>query len=165
MIDFLRRLSDCKTPQIIRTIFSILADQSRSLVVFDYSSDFRFFQFLLKALGERFETTNYNCYYLDPHFLEFFTVLWQGLSSCPLFRFLLFSLHRPPARQHPLDCKFFFLFSFLFFSFLINGKMQLKASSFFFFYLIRGLVFKPGLWDLSVSQNNSKFPGSHTLWD
>ena len=62
------------------------------------SSDFQLFQSPFQSFGDRSNSTHYNWYHHHSQILELFLVLWQGLSICLSFRFLLFTIEGPLER-------------------------------------------------------------------
>ena len=103
-------------------------------------SDFHLFEFPIQSFGNCSKHTNYNWYHHHPHIPQVFLVLWQGLSICLSFYFLLFSLGGVLEYQNPL-----------------NGKFSFSCK------LALCLFFKLGLGDPSVSQNLREFHASHFL--
>ena len=73
--------------------------ECRTLDNLDSSSDFQFIQSFFQAFWTvQSALIIFHC----------FLVLWQGLSICWSFRFLLFLFCSRPGLQNPLDGKFFF---------------------------------------------------------
>ena len=90
--DFPWNLSDDKSPQVYKTLLSILADLNAIiLMVLILSLIFNSFSLSSKPLGTVPSAPNTNG----------ITVLWQSLSICITFHFIVFSHSYLPQEQHP----------------------------------------------------------------
>ena len=97
-------LNDSKSPQVFRTLLSILVDLG-SQNGFDSSTDFHFFQSLLQALGDLPKELST----IDKSFSLIFllsSVLWQSLSFYLSFCPFLGTLSGPPKSQNPQNDPF-----------------------------------------------------------
>ena len=68
----------------------------------DSSSNFQLFQPTFQAFGRSFQVCQSRLSSQSLSCSMAFIVLWQGLSTCPTFRFLLFSLYSPLRRPSPV---------------------------------------------------------------
>ena len=124
-------LSDCKSPRVSRTLFSILAALSNAIVwivsprppISNPSSP------LLKLSGIFPSTPIRNGVHICLMFHSFL-VLKQGLYTCLSFHFLWFSISGPLEQQSPQFSRFsFFLSLFFFFFFFFFANYYLVWSS------------------------------------
>ena len=107
-------LSDSKSPQVFRTLLSILADLNNAEVwrlsalslISNSTSPLTKPPWIVPSAPI---TIGITATFMFHNFL----VLWQAPSTCLSFRFLLFSICGQPGRQNPLIDRFFFFF-FLF---------------------------------------------------
>ena len=148
-------LSDSKSPQVSRTLLSILADLN--VVVWMVSahspiskSSCPLTKLLRIVSSAPLTTGNYITF-----MFHCFLVFWQGLLTFIFFFFFFF---------------FFFVF-FDFYSMVCrDGQVHYSVGSLSFFlfcfvlfcFLSFGLVLWPGLGDLLVFQNHSEFCVSHS---
>ena len=103
-------LSNSKSPQVSRTLLSILADLNNGVVgkvsvllLISFSSSF-----FSKPL-ETVPSASTSISILVSFILHFFPVLWEDPSICLSFGFVLFSLCGQMEQQNPLVGKFFFV--------------------------------------------------------
>ena len=97
-------LSDKKSPQVSRTLLSILADLSNGLYSFRY---FQVLQFLYQSFGDCTKSTNHYWYNRHFHLPQFFQFPSKVKVLNPLFTF--FQFYSVIGRNNKVQVLFFFL--------------------------------------------------------
>ena len=141
-------LSDSKSPQVSRTLLSILTDLNNDICKLDgfCLSYFQVLQFLYQSFGDCIKSTNYKWYHRNFHVPQFFNSRTKSRSLfffIVYFSFTLWSVGRVKSTIRQV------LLFFCFFFFLV-GVLSL------------GLVVWPRLGDLFVSQNPREICASHS---
>ena len=102
------RLSYNKSPQVSRTLLSILANLNNTVDGLHSSSYFKVFQFLYQSFGNCVKDTNYNLYHSHFHVPQFFSIPLQGWGTYLSFHFLSILLWGQLGQQSPQFGKFSF---------------------------------------------------------
>ena len=115
-------LSDTKSPQVSRTLLSILADLNHAAVWMVstclISKTFSLFTYPFGIVSSASSTISTTVTFI---FHSFFLVLLQGLGTYLSFYFLLFSLCSLPGRQSLLFSRFLSFFYFFFLLLSLGG--------------------------------------------
>ena len=151
-------LRESKSPQISRTLLSILADLTNAVIwmVSTYlllsksSSPFANLRGLFQV---------HQLQLVSPSGSVAASALWQGPDIYPSFCLLLILLIGPPERQSPLFSRFSF-YLFIFFIYLIFFFFCDYILVMFFFFLV--IIVKLRLGDSFVSQNPRELFVSHS---